>query len=189
MGNQRFSGFNNSLFEPINLSLSPRRQTHSPTEKNTVLKSLLQPPLLTSPQAPAELIWLTHITSRKNRRRDLQNQIPPYVCDILQQNGYIDWWESLKDKPNWYTQLLTASAVTVPVLVASTVTYHSLLGERWFPLSLLDTTLRDVFLIQGLLSGCTIPLDKLSISWFRESLGDYYEAYVQTVRVLVSLHG
>ena len=127
-------------------------------------------------------------TYRKSRKRDLQSQIPPYVCDILQQNGSFNRYESFTDKPGWYTQLLTASAVTVPVLIASTVTYHSLLGNIRSIRSYTDTTLRDVFIIQGILPGCTIPHDKLSLNWFRESLGDYYEAYVQTVRTHHFIH-
>ena len=118
---------------------------------------------------------------REYPKQDFQCQIPSYVSDILQQNGNRVEFNSFSDKPTWYAQLFTASAVTVPVLLASTLTYHSLQGSFISCPSSPDTTLRDVFIIEGFLPGCTYPSHDLSLSWFRESLGDYYEGSVQTV--------
>lgn len=41
--------------------------------------------------------------------------------------------------------------------------------------------MREPFLIQGVLEGCTYPLDSLSISHFRTMLGDLYEVYAYCV--------
>lgn len=42
-------------------------------------------------------------------------------------------------------------------------------------------TLRDVICLEGLLPGCSFPMETLSLQSFRQSLGDFYEAFVQNV--------
>ena len=42
-------------------------------------------------------------------------------------------------------------------------------------------TLRDVICFEGLLPGCSFPMETLSLQSFRQSLGDFYEAFVQNV--------
>ena len=44
-------------------------------------------------------------------------------------------------------------------------------------------TLRDVICFEGLLPGCSFPMETLSLQSFRQSLGDFYEAFVQNVRI------
>ena len=44
-------------------------------------------------------------------------------------------------------------------------------------------TLRDVICFEGLLPGCSFPVETLSLQSFRQSLGDFYEAFVQNVGI------
>ena len=78
MSTQRLSGFNTPLFDTIGLSLSSSKQSH--LSKDTVLGSLLQP-------ADGRVVPFSLLKRRKRRQRALSNQIPGYVCDILQQSG------------------------------------------------------------------------------------------------------
>ena len=46
-----------------------------------------------------------------------------------------------------------------------------------------EMTLRDVICFEGLLPGCSFPMETLSLQSFRQSLGDFYEAFVQNVSI------
>ena len=53
--------------------------------------------------------------------------------------------------------------------------------ENWIVGYSIEIPMRDPFLIQGVLEGCTYPLDSLSIAHFRTMLGDLYEVYAYCV--------
>lgn len=158
MSTQRLSGFNTPLFDTIGLSLSSSKQSH--LSKDTVLGSLLQPADTYSPfLARASSTLPSQSPGEKRRQRALSNQIPGYVCDILQQS----------EKPSWLNFLAMASPVAAPCLPAASLTYAKLQ----------EMTLRDVICFEGLLPGCSFPMETLSLQSFRQSLGDFYEAFVQ----------
>ena len=45
-----------------------------------------------------------------------------------------------------------------------------------------EVSKKEPYLIQGLLEGCTYPINSLSISYFRSLFGDLYQVYVYDVR-------
>ena len=86
------------------------------------------------------------------------------------------------EKPVWYHHLSTAKNVRVPVIEASSFTPQSLFGKsmnEWKLLSIAIT--RDVFMIHGVLEGCTYPIQTLTLSYFVKELGSLYNASFQTV--------
>lgn len=98
--------------------------------------------------------------------------MPTYIRDTILQHRL---------KPSWYSQLASASAVRVPVLTPESLASELELGTCLWDASREDKVMNEVCLIRGLFDGCTIPLEKLSISAFRQLLGDFYDGSVQVV--------
>ena len=79
--------------------------------------------------------------------------------------------QSHKEPPLWYSHLLSAKAVQVPVLAAASLTYQELQSGA----------MQEVLHVAGVMPGCTYPLDTLTLPYFMQLLGEFYDGSVQMV--------
>ena len=161
------SAFQESM---LNLSLHPPRDS-------VILNEISRPSL---PLYPASSPLVTPVSSsslstlpfdsadrpslEESQQAELQSRIPSYIREAVQ---------SHKDFPLSYNRLLAAKPAQIPGFPAETLSFAQL--QRF--------GLQEPFVVNGVFPGCSYPLDSLSLSFFMQQLGEFYEGSVQMVRL------
>lgn len=160
------SAFQESM---LNLSLHPPRDS-------VILNEISRPSL---PLYPASSPLVTPVSSsslstlpfdsaerpslEESQQAELQSRIPSYIREAVQ---------SHKDFPLSYNRLLAAKLAQIPGFPAETLSFAQL--QRF--------GMQEPFVVNGVFPGCSYPLDSLSLSFFMQQLGEFYEGSVQMVR-------